>query len=106
MNSYDEAYANGWNDALEMAAQGLEQEFTKAFGKDTLASIAAWIREQGARITVDTEEDSVVVTIGGYRLTQGGKPGMIWISNAAEEGGEFHTHELAEVVHRFFMEKF
>lgn len=38
-------YMSGWNAALEMAAFELEYNFTKAFGKDTLRSIAVYIRE-------------------------------------------------------------
>ena len=39
-------YTAGWNAALEMAAFKLINEFKHAFGDDTLASIAAWIKEQ------------------------------------------------------------
>lgn len=37
-------YEMGWNSALEMAAHSLETEFSKAFGKDTLKSIAIYIK--------------------------------------------------------------
>lgn len=37
-------YDSGWNSALEMAAFRVEHEFAKAFGKDTLSSIAIYIR--------------------------------------------------------------
>jgi hypothetical protein len=37
-------YDSGWNAALDMAAFRLENEFVKAFGKDTLSSIAIHIR--------------------------------------------------------------
>ena len=40
----DEHYEAGWNSALEMAAHSLETEFSKAFGKDTLKSIAVYIK--------------------------------------------------------------
>jgi len=40
----DELYDSGWNSALEMAAFRVEQEFVKAFGKDTLSSMAIFIR--------------------------------------------------------------
>jgi hypothetical protein len=46
------------------------------------------------------------VHIGGYTLQQGGRPGMIWISAASGEGGEFHLDELAQIIDRFFKEKF
>ena len=39
-------YTAGWNAALELAALKLINEFKHAFGDDTLASIAAWIKEQ------------------------------------------------------------
>jgi hypothetical protein len=37
-------YDSGWNAALEMAAFRVEHEFIKAFGKDTLSSMAIYIR--------------------------------------------------------------
>lgn len=39
-----DAYAAGWNSALEMAAYRIEYNFITAFGKDTLQSIAIYIR--------------------------------------------------------------
>lgn len=42
--SAETAYLIGWNDSLEMAAIKLENEFIKAFGKDTLSSIAIYLR--------------------------------------------------------------
>ena len=39
-------YTAGWNAALELAAFKLINEFKHAFGDDTLASIAIWIKEQ------------------------------------------------------------
>lgn len=46
------------------------------------------------------------VRIAGYTLTPGVQPGMIWISVAGGEGGDFHIHELAEVIGKFYKEKF
>jgi len=43
--SADTAYLIGWNDALELAASKIENDFVKAFGKDTLSSIAIYLRE-------------------------------------------------------------
>lgn len=40
----DKMYEAGWNSALEMAAFKVEYEFQKSFGKDTLQSIAIYIR--------------------------------------------------------------
>ena len=40
----DEHYKAGWNSAIEMAAYRIEHDFLKSFGKDTLASIAIYIR--------------------------------------------------------------
>jgi hypothetical protein len=40
----DEHYKAGWNAALEMAAYRIEHDFVKAFGKDTLSSMAIYIR--------------------------------------------------------------
>lgn len=42
----DKYYTSGWNAALEMAAAKLVHDFKRAFGEDTLASIAAWLKEQ------------------------------------------------------------
>ena len=39
-----EMYDMGWNSALEMAAFKIEHNFTKAFGADTLSSIAIYIK--------------------------------------------------------------
>ena len=46
------------------------------------------------------------VRIAGYTLTPGVQPGMIWISDAGGEGGDFHIDELAEVIGKFYKEKF
>lgn len=46
------------------------------------------------------------VKIAGWTLTPGVQPGMIWISDAGGEGGDFHIHELAEVIGKFYKEKF
>ena len=37
-------YEMGWNSALEMAAFKLQHDFKQAFGDDTLASIAVYIK--------------------------------------------------------------
>jgi len=42
--SAETAYLIGWNDSLEMAAIKIENKFVKAFGKDTLSSIAIYLR--------------------------------------------------------------
>jgi len=39
-----EMYDSGWNSALEMAAHQVEHNFKRAFGADTLSSIAIYIR--------------------------------------------------------------
>lgn len=39
-------YNTGWNDALERAALKLEADFRQAFGADTCASWATWLKEQ------------------------------------------------------------
>jgi hypothetical protein len=46
------------------------------------------------------------IQVGGYTLTPGAMPGRIWISAANGEGGDFHLHELAEVIDKFYQEKF
>jgi len=46
------------------------------------------------------------VHIAGWTLTPGLRPGMIWISAADGEGGDFHIHELAEAISKFYAEKF
>ena len=45
MQSDERKFLAGWNGALELAAFEIEHNFTKAFGKDTLQSIAVYIRE-------------------------------------------------------------
>ena len=40
----DDPYEMGWNSALEMAAFKLQHDFKQAFGDDTLASIAVYIK--------------------------------------------------------------
>ena len=42
----DRHYVMGWNSGLEMAAFKLINDFKSAFGEDTLASIATWLKEQ------------------------------------------------------------
>lgn len=42
----DKYYTSGWNAALEMAAVKLVNDFRLAFGDDTCASWAAWLKEQ------------------------------------------------------------
>lgn len=39
-------YDAGWNAALELAAVKLQNDFKQAFGADTCASWAAWLKEQ------------------------------------------------------------
>ena len=46
------------------------------------------------------------VKIAGWTLTPGVQPGMIWITNFGGEGGDFHIHELAEVIGKFYKERF
>ena len=41
----DKQYEAGWNSALEMAAFKLQHDLKRAFGEDTLASIAVYIKE-------------------------------------------------------------
>jgi hypothetical protein len=47
-----------------------------------------------------------VVHIAGWVLTRGSRPGMIWISDAGGEGGDFHIHELAAVIGQFYSGRF
>jgi hypothetical protein len=46
------------------------------------------------------------VHVAGWTLSPGVLPGNIWISDAGGEGGDFHIHELAEVIGKFYKEKF
>jgi hypothetical protein len=41
----DQYYEMGWNSALELAAFKLIHDFKDAFGEDTLASIAVYLKE-------------------------------------------------------------
>ena len=49
---------------------------------------------------------SYEVHVAGWVLTPGMQPGMIWIQSAGGEGGDFHIAELAEVIGKFYREKF
>ena len=40
----DRMYESGWNSALEMAAYRIVHDFKHAFGEDTVASFAAYIK--------------------------------------------------------------
>jgi hypothetical protein len=44
-DEYEAHYDRGWNSALEMAAFKLKNDFKSAFGEDTLASIAVYLKE-------------------------------------------------------------
>ena len=46
------------------------------------------------------------VHIAGWTLKPGVQEGMIWIEAADGEGGDFHISELAEVIGKFYKEKF
>jgi len=46
VNSLTQHYTAGWNAALDLTAFDLINDFKHAFGEDTLASIAVWIKEQ------------------------------------------------------------
>ena len=41
----DELYKVAWNSALEIAAFKIEHDFVSSFGKDTLSSVAIYLRE-------------------------------------------------------------
>ena len=43
-DSLTNMYDSGWNEALEMAAYKLENDFRDAFGKDTLSGIAIYLK--------------------------------------------------------------
>jgi hypothetical protein len=46
------------------------------------------------------------IRLAGWTLKPGVQPGMIWISDAGGEGGDFHIHELAQVIGMFYKGKF
>ena len=46
VNGITKHYTAGWNAGLEMAAYKLINDFKHAFGDDTLAGIAVWLKEQ------------------------------------------------------------
>jgi hypothetical protein len=45
-NTNETQYLRGWNAALDMAALRLTNDFKLAFGADTCASWAIWLKEQ------------------------------------------------------------
>lgn len=51
-------------------------------------------------------QDRYEFKVAGWCLKPGLQPGMIWISDAGGEGGDFHIEELAEVIGKFYKEKF
>lgn len=62
--------------------------------------------KQGHRQGTLDGQDTFKIHIGGYRLTPGAQPGMIWISNASGEGGDFRLEELATAIDQFFKDRF
>ena len=63
-------------------------------------------RKEGHKQGVLDGQEAFKVHIAGYRLTPGVQPGMIWISNAAGEGGDFRLEELAQAIDQFFKDRF
>lgn len=63
-------------------------------------------RKEGHKEGFRQGQDTFMVHIAGYRLTPGAQPGMIWISNAAGEGGDFRLEELATAIDQFFKDRF
>ena len=62
--------------------------------------------KEGHKQGVLDGQQTFKVHIGGYRLTPGVQPGMIWISNASGEGGDFRLEELAQAIDQFFKDRF
>lgn len=44
-DALDTIYKSGWNSAIEMVAYRMQHDFQKSFGRDTLSSIAVWMKE-------------------------------------------------------------
>ena len=98
-------------------------QLTKVEHRRIGASNARFVWEECQKYTLMTIEDACKaqvaydqgmrdgrehfeVQIAGWTLTPGVQPGMIWIRDAGGEGGDFHVHELAEVIGKFYQEKF
>ena len=98
-------------------------QLTKVEHRRIGASNARFVWEECQKYTLMTIEDACKaqvaydqgfkdareryeVKIAGWTLTPGVQPGMIWITNFGGEGGDFHIHELAEVIGKFYKEKF
>lgn len=81
--------------------EGLTKGERKVIGEGNARFVWEECEKHAAAKTASDE-----VQIGGYTLKQGERPGMIWISAASGEGGEFHLDELAQIIDRFFKEKF
>jgi hypothetical protein len=62
--------------------------------------------DEGLKEGLRQGQEAFKVHIGGYRLTPGVQPGMIWISNAAGEGGDFRLEELSRAIDQFFKDQF
>jgi hypothetical protein len=99
------------------------EQLTKAERKVIGESNAKFVWEECQKYTLMTIEEACkaqvaydqgfkdgqaryTVQLGGWTLTPGVQPGMIWISDAGGEGGDFHISELAEVIGKFYKEKF
>jgi hypothetical protein len=99
------------------------QQLTKAEQKIIGEGAARFVWEECQKHTLMTIEDACkaqvaydegfrqgqaryTVQISGWRLSPGIQPGMIWIADGGGEGGDFHIHELAEVIGKFYQEKF
>jgi hypothetical protein len=110
-----------------MTFQDWWEQLTKAERKTLGENNAKYVWEECQKYTLMTIEDACKaqvaydegfkqgqaqgreryeVKIAGWTLTPGIQPGMIWITNFGGEGGDFHIHELAEVIGKFYKEKF
>jgi hypothetical protein len=113
--------------AKEMTFTEWWEQLTKAEHKSLGEKNARFVWEECQKYTLMTIEDACKaqvaydqghhdgyaqgrkhyeVQIAGWRLQPSLRPGMIWISDAGGEGGDFHIHELAEVIGKFYEEKF
>jgi hypothetical protein len=99
------------------------EQLTKAERKVIGESNAKFVWEECQKYTLMTIEDACKaqvaydqgvkdgrerfeIKLAGWTLKPGLQPGMIWISDAGGEGGDFHIDELAQVIGMFYKGKF
>ena len=80
------------------------QKYTLMTIEEACKAQAAY--NQGVKDGFKKGREDFEVLLSGWILSPGVQPGMIWIETMTGEGGDFHIEELAEVIGKFYREKF